>query len=77
MAEELQSPGDVPAEVIAHRGSLLFLVRLDDGHEVVAWVQKHVARRMFRIVPGDRVRVAGADGDKPRITGFARSGRGE
>jgi hypothetical protein len=32
---------------------------------------------MFQIVPGDRVWVAGPDGAGPRITGFARTGRGE
>ena len=76
MAEELRQPGEVPAEVVAHREGCRFLVRLDDGREVVAVAPRRVARKMFRIVPGDRVRVAGADGARPRITGFARSGHG-
>jgi len=74
VAEETQQPGEVPAEVLAHREGLRFLVRLDDGREVVATVSRRVAREMFRIVPGDRVRVDGVDGAKAQITGFAPSG---
>jgi translation initiation factor IF-1 len=77
VAEELQPPDDVLAEIAAHRGGFRFLFRLDDGREVVAVLPKRVAREMFRVVPGDRVWIAGADGNKPRITGFARSGHGE
>lgn len=73
MAEELQQPGEMPAEVVICREGFCFLVRLDDGRELVASVPRRVARGMFRIVPGDRVWVADADGEKPRITGFARS----
>lgn len=73
VAEETQQPGEVPAEVLAHREGLRFLVRLDDGREVVATVSRRVSRAMFRIVPGDHVRVEGVDGAKARITGFALS----
>jgi translation initiation factor IF-1 len=75
VAEEVQQPGEASAEVVAYRGGFRFLVRLDDGRELVASAPKRVARDMFRVVPGDRVRVAGADGARPRITGFARSAR--
>lgn len=77
VAAESQPSGNVTAEVIANREGFRFLVRLDDGREVVASLSKRVAREMLRIVPGDRVRVTGADGVGPRITGFARSGHGE
>jgi translation initiation factor IF-1 len=77
LSEGLQQPGEVKAEVVAHREGSRFLVRLEDGREVVATASQRVAREMFRIVPGDRVRVRGADGARPRITGFARSGHGE
>ena len=74
MAEEVQRPGEVPAKVVSNRMGFCFLVRLDDGREVVAVAPRRVARQMFRLVPGDRVRVAGADGERPQITGFARPG---
>jgi hypothetical protein len=46
-------------------------VRLDDGREVAAQVEKVVACRMFRVVPGDRVLVTGAETPSPRVLGFA------
>jgi translation initiation factor IF-1 len=65
-------PGEVPAEFIAHRGGFRFLVRLEDGREVVAAVPKRVARDMFCVVAGDRVRVSGTDGPRPTVLGFVR-----
>jgi len=55
-------------------GGFRFRLRLADGREVIAGVPKRVARLMFRIVPGDRVRVAGSQTAKPRILGFAAKG---
>jgi translation initiation factor IF-1 len=62
----------VQALVVAHRGGLRFLVRLEDGREVVAAIPQRVAREMFRVVPGDRVRIVGADRPSPAILEFAR-----
>jgi translation initiation factor IF-1 len=47
-------------------------VRFPDGTVVVASIPRHAARVMFRIVPGDRVRVSGPLGGKVRVNGFAR-----
>jgi len=45
-------------------------VRLDDGRDIRAILPKRLAREMFRIVPGDPVRIGLMP--KPRITGFDR-----
>jgi translation initiation factor IF-1 len=43
--------------ITAHRHNRIFAVELDDGEMIDANVKSHTARIMFRIVPGDRVRV--------------------
>jgi translation initiation factor IF-1 len=68
------SPDEVLAEVVMPCGGFRFRVRLADGREVIAGVPKRVARLMFRIVPGDRVRVAASQTARPRILGFAAKG---
>jgi hypothetical protein len=40
--------------------------------EVAAAIPKRIARDMFRVVPGDGVRVAGVGGARPTILGFVR-----
>jgi translation initiation factor IF-1 len=72
--EEEPNPGEVVAVVVMHANGLSFRVRLQDGQEVVAVVPKRLAREMFRIVPGDRVRVAGTQTPRLRIMGFAAEG---
>ncbi len=43
--------------IVAMGPNLACRIRLDSGEEVVARIPRSVARLMFRIVPGDRVRV--------------------
>lgn len=64
--------GQILGEARLLCGGLGFHVRLEDGREVLAAVPKGVAREMFRIVPGDKVRVTGLEAGKPRVVGFAR-----
>ena len=64
--------GEILADARLGCGGLGYRVRLDDGQEIVAAIPKSVAREIFRIVPGDKVRVAGLEVGKPRIVGFAR-----
>jgi translation initiation factor IF-1 len=72
MTDETTDAQRVQAVVVAHRGGFRFLVRIEDGREVLAGIPKRLAREMFRVVPGDRVRLAGANGPRPAILGFAR-----
>jgi translation initiation factor IF-1 len=46
-------------------------IRLDLGAEVAACIPRRTARHMFRVVPGDRVRVQ-ADGDGFIVLGHER-----
>lgn len=55
---------------------LLYRVRPGDGRALEARVPKATARLMFRVVPGDRVRVCLGDRSPPRITGFDRGAHG-
>lgn len=57
--------------VVMHLDGLRCDVRLEDGRVVVAHVSKRVARRMFRIVPGDKVMVSGPGMPQAHIIGFA------
>jgi translation initiation factor IF-1 len=67
------SDPEVAGEVTGCRIGEGFDVRLDDGRTVTASVSSHTARVMFRIVPGDHVRVAFRKPPKtPRIVGFAK-----
>jgi translation initiation factor IF-1 len=61
------------AVVRAHQQGLFFLVQLLNGSEVVARVPKRTARVMFRIVPGDRVRVIERLPGEFRVLGFDRA----
>jgi translation initiation factor IF-1 len=57
------------AEIVRHLGGFRWRVRFGDGREADSVVPRSIAREMFRIAPGDRVRVGGRE---PRILGFAR-----
>ena len=61
------------AVIVAHRDNFRFLVRLEDGREVLASVPRCIARDMFRIVPGDRVRVQ-LDGAVPLVAEITAAG---
>jgi translation initiation factor IF-1 len=65
------SPDEVLAEVVTPCGRLRFRVRLEDGRVIVVAVPKRVARVMYRIVSGQRVRVTASQTATPRIVGFA------
>lgn len=58
--------------LVSCRQAGLYRVRLDDGEELEARVPATTARHLFRIVPGDRVRVSFRDPKQPRIVGFVR-----
>jgi translation initiation factor IF-1 len=44
-------------EVIEALPNLQFKVRLDNGHEVLAYLRGKMRRFRIRVLPGDRVRV--------------------
>ena len=69
MLSKSQDPRESEAEVVAHLDGLRLLVRLEDGRELVAAIPRRIARQMFRVVPGDWVRVAGAGGPKSTVLG--------
>ena len=50
--------------VTVHRHNRIFAVELDDGTTIDANVKSHTARLMFRIAPGDRVRVSPTKGGR-------------
>ena len=60
--------------ITAYRHNRIFAVQLDDGHQISANVRSHTARTMFRIAPGDRVRVRlpASDGAHGLILGHHR-----
>lgn len=60
--------------ITAHRYDRIFAVELDGGATIDANVKSHTARVMFRIVPGDRVRVRlpATDGQLALILGHHR-----
>jgi translation initiation factor IF-1 len=45
------------AEVIEARPNTMFLVRLENGHEVLAYISGKMRMHYIRILPGDRVTV--------------------
>ena len=53
-----QEPADaLDGEVIAHLGGNQVLVRLVDGREVPAVINRKVARDAYFVVEGDRVKI--------------------
>jgi translation initiation factor IF-1 len=48
---------DVEGEVTEALPNLMFRVRLDIGHEVLAHLAGKMRRHRIRVLPGDRVRV--------------------
>jgi translation initiation factor IF-1 len=48
---------EFPGTITVSRSAVVFDVLLDDGRLVTASVSLHVARDMFRIAVGDRVRL--------------------
>ena len=60
--------------ITAHRHNRIFAVEFDGGATIDANVQSHTAQLMFRIAPGDRLRVRlpKADGDLALILGHFR-----
>lgn len=52
---------------------LVCRVRLDSGSEVSAIIPRQVARRMFRVVPGDRVRIRLLEPGCSQVVGFAQA----
>ena len=51
--EKIESEG----EVVEALPSLMFRVRLDSGHEVLAKISGKMRKHYIRILPGDRVKV--------------------
>jgi len=62
---------EVMGEVIELSPNLECRIRLDSGTEIRAQIRRQVARRMFRVVPGDRVRVRLLEPSCSEVTGFA------
>jgi translation initiation factor IF-1 len=57
--------------VLEMRPGLECRIRLDTGSEVSAVIPRQVARRMFRVVPGDRIRIRLSEPGCSRVVGFA------
>ena len=48
---------DLEGEVTEALKNLMFRVKLDNGHEVLAHLAGKMRRHRIRVLPGDRVRV--------------------
>jgi translation initiation factor IF-1 len=48
---------EVEGEIVEALPSLVFRVRLDEGHEVLAKISGKMRKHYIRILPGDRVKV--------------------
>lgn len=71
---------EVEGTVIEALPGMMFRVRLDDGHEVLAYLSGKMRKFYIRILLGDRVRVelSPYDLEKGRITyRFKKGGGGE
>jgi translation initiation factor IF-1 len=48
---------EVEGEIVEALPSLMFRVRLDEGHEILAKISGKMRKHYIRILPGDRVKV--------------------
>jgi len=66
MADDKNSAQVQEGEVVETLPSLTFKVRLENGHEILAYLAGRLRRFKIRILPGDKVSVEMSPYDKNR-----------